>query len=63
MKTFLKKALKEMKTLAKEKNKTELLKRLPEVMSAIDKAAKNNLLHKNNAARKKSSLARMVATK
>ncbi|GIV43649.1 MAG: hypothetical protein KatS3mg035_0772 [Bacteroidia bacterium] len=38
--------------LAKEK--------LPKVVSAIDKLAKRNIIHKNNAANKKSKLAKFV---
>lgn len=37
-------------------NLSEALKFLPEVVSVIDTALKRNLIHKNNAARKKSRL-------
>jgi len=56
----LKTAIKDIIKLAKDKNKSEYEKRLPEVVSLIDKAAKKNLLHKNNAARKKSALSRFL---
>ena len=56
----LKTAIKDIVKLAKDKNKSEYEKRLPEVVSLIDKAAKKNLLHKNNAARKKSALSRFL---
>ena len=36
---------------------------LPRAMKRIDQAAKNNIIHKNNAARKKSRLVRHVAGK
>ena len=35
-------------------------KELPKAQKIIDKAAKKNLIHKKNAARKKSSLARLI---
>ena len=34
---------------------------LTDAYKKIDKAAKNNIIHKNNAARKKSRLARLIA--
>ena len=47
----------------KEGKKDEALKLLPKVYKVIDTAAKKNIIHKNNAARKKSLYARMVAAK
>ncbi|MFC1651990.1 30S ribosomal protein S20 [Patescibacteria group bacterium] len=38
----------------------EAKKELPKAQKIIDKAAKKNLIHKKNAARKKSSLTRLV---
>lgn len=38
-------------------------KLLPKAFSAIDKAVKKNILHKNNAARKKSKLSKSLAIK
>lgn len=58
MKDALKDALKNAKRLAGEKKAAELLQKLPEFYQLIDKAAKNNLIHANKAARKKSELAR-----
>lgn len=55
----LREEFKEMKKLAVAKKFDEFKKRLPQAMRVIDKAAKNNLLHRNNAARKKSLLARL----
>ncbi len=55
VKTFVKKVLVLSKTKAEEAQKL-----LPEAFSVIDTAAKKNLLHKNNAARKKALLSRAV---
>ena len=58
-KLVMKKAIKEVKkaTIAKADNTQELLVK---AYSTIDKASKNNILHKNTAARRKSQLAKMV---
>jgi small subunit ribosomal protein S20 len=56
MKTFVKKVL----VAAKEGNTEEAVKLLPETYSTIDTATKKNLIHKNNAARKKSRLAKAI---
>ena len=56
----LKEALKEIKKFALEKRADDFKKKLPEVMSIIDKAVKHHLIHKNNAARKKSALAKLI---
>lgn len=61
-KDFLKEKIKDVMKLAKEKKPDAFLKDLPRVHGLIDKAVKNNLLHKNNAARKKSQLARLAAS-
>jgi len=55
VKTFMKKVL----TLSKTKPE-DAKKLLSEAYSVIDTAAKKNILHKNNAAHKKSLLARSV---
>jgi small subunit ribosomal protein S20 len=55
VKTFMKKMLELAKT-----NPEEAKKLLTEAYSVIDTACKKHLLHKNNAARKKSRLARVV---
>lgn len=57
MKTHVKKVL----LLTKEGKKDEAEKMLPETYKIIDTAAKKNIIHKNNAARKKSLLARSIA--
>ena len=56
VKTYMKKVV----VLAKT-NQEEAKKLLPKAYSVIDTASKKNILHKNNAARKKSLLARIVA--
>ena len=56
VKTFMKK----VDTLAKT-NLEEAKKVLPMAYSVLDTAAKKHMLHKNNAARKKSLLARIIA--
>lgn len=62
-KNKLKDSIKEIKRLITDGKRDEAQRKLSEVVSVIDKAAKNNLLHKNNAARKKSALARLLAEK
>ena len=47
--------------LVQEKKSDEARKLLPSVYKAIDMAAKQNIIHKKNASRKKSLAARMVA--
>lgn len=59
-KSLLKSSLKKIEILAKS-DKDAAKKELSKVYSVIDKAAKKNILHKNNAARKKSRLSKLVA--
>lgn len=56
VKTYMKKVLELSKT-----DKAEAEKLLPAAYKVIDTAAKKNILHDKNAARKKSLLARSVA--
>lgn len=56
VKTFMKKIVVLSKT-----NVAEAQKLLPMAYSVIDTACKKHILHKNNAAHKKSRLARLVA--
>ncbi len=58
----LKDALKEFVTLVKQGKKSEAAATLPKAYKIIDTAAKKHLIHTNNANRKKSGLAKMVAT-
>lgn len=59
----LKAGIKDFIKLVEAKKMSEAQTKLPEVTKLIDKAYKNNLIHGNNAARKKSRLARLVAAK
>ena len=61
--SLMKTMMKKMEDFIKEGKKDEALKILPETHKAIDMAQKINIINKNNAARKKSKMARMVATK
>ncbi len=61
--TKMKTAMRSFMDLVKEGKKDEAAKLLPAVYKAVDTAAKKNLIHRNNAARKKSLVARMVAAK
>ena len=61
--TRMKTAMRAFSDLVKEKKMEEAKKLMPSVYKAIDTAAKKNLIHRNNAARKKSLVARMVASK
>ncbi|MFA6305531.1 MAG: 30S ribosomal protein S20 [Candidatus Gracilibacteria bacterium] len=58
LKSVFKKALK----LLKDGQVAEAEKFMTKAYSVIDTAAKKNLIHKNNAARKKSRLAKNLAT-
>jgi len=53
-------AIKNIKKLVIAGEIDKAITEMPMVVSIIDKAVKKNLLHKNNAARKKSQLAKMV---
>jgi len=46
-----------IRDLRNETDKEEAVKRLPKVVSMIDKLAKKNIIHKNKAANLKSKLA------
>jgi small subunit ribosomal protein S20 len=49
-----------IRDLRSSADKKEVEKRLPEVLSMIDKLAKNNIIHANKASNLKSSLMRHV---
>jgi len=53
--------LKEIKKLILAGKKSEASDAMKKVMSALDKASKNNIIHKNTASRKKSRLAKAIA--
>jgi small subunit ribosomal protein S20 len=61
-KNRLKDTMKEMIKLAAAKKRDEFAKKLPEAMSLIDKSTKGHIIHRNNAARKKSRLAHLLAS-
>ena len=63
VKTYMKTMMKKMEDTVKAGKKDEAAKLLPETYKAIDMAAKINILHKNNAARKKARMAKLVAAK
>ena len=52
--------LKEVKVLVSDKKQKEALEMLPKIYKAIDKAAKNNVLKKNTASRKKSGVTKLI---
>lgn len=62
-KTQMKTMIRNFTDLVTAKKVAEATALLPKVQKAIDTAAKKNIIHRNNAARKKSLLARMVAAK
>lgn len=59
----LKKIIKDVLKLAKAGDVKAAEKLLPEAFSIIDTAMKKNIIHKNNAARKKSHLAKATSVK
>lgn len=63
LKDNLKEAIKNLVKLRKAGKLDEVKANFPKVVSTIDKAAKKNLIHKNNAARKKSNLAKLLTEK
>jgi len=54
------KTAKAVKKFVAAGQKSEALKALSAAFAALDKAAKKNIIHKNNASRHKSRLAKMV---
>lgn len=56
----VKKSVKEVRRLIKDGKKTEAAEAMKRAMSALDKAAKKGVVHKNNASRKKSRLAKAL---
>ncbi len=62
-KTQLKTAMRAFGDLVKAGKMDEATKMLPRVYKVIDTAAKKQIIHRNNAARKKSLVMRMVAAK
>lgn len=62
-KSHMKTMVKNVFELAREGKSGEAAKLLPAAFRAVDLAAKHHLLHRKNAARKKSALSRAVASK
>jgi small subunit ribosomal protein S20 len=60
VKTFMKTSIRKVKDAVKAGKKKEAEALLPQTYKAIDMAAKKNIIHTRNAARKKSAVARMV---
>ena len=56
----LRNAIKDYKEVIEEGNVEEAEEQLKETIKVIDKSASKNLLHKNNAARKKSRFTKML---
>jgi len=61
--TEMRKGIKSFKKFVDTGAKDKATAEMPKIVSMIDKAVKNKLIHKNNAAHKKSQLARLVADK
>jgi small subunit ribosomal protein S20 len=59
----IKELVKEARVLVSEKKLSEAKKLLPEIYSALDKAAKVGVVKKNNASRHKSRLTRLIDKK
>ncbi|ADQ15112.1 30S ribosomal protein S20 [Halanaerobium hydrogeniformans] len=55
----LKTAIKDFKNVVEAGNKEKAEEQLKETIKVIDKAVSRNIIHKNNAARKKSRLTKM----
>ena len=62
-KTGMKTQIRKVSDLVKEGKLSDAAKMLPAAYKAIDMAAKKNIIHWKNAARKKSLLARKVSAK
>ena len=60
-KAKFKTATKQVKKLVSDNNANDALKALREAMSALDKAVRKGVIHKNTASRKKSRLAKSIA--
>jgi small subunit ribosomal protein S20 len=59
--TRMKNALKSLMALVKSGDKAKAAAMLPKVHKIIDKAAQTHVIHRNNAARRKSQATRAVA--
>jgi small subunit ribosomal protein S20 len=57
----MKSLIKEIRILGLEKKAEEAKKLLPQVYKILDKSAKENIIKKNTASRKKSRITKMIA--
>ena len=62
LRSTMRTAIKGVESAVEQKNTEDAKAALADAMLRIDKCAKRNIIHENNASRKKSSLARLVAT-
>jgi small subunit ribosomal protein S20 len=62
-KNKIKNLVKQARTLVLEKKMAEAKKILPDIYSALDKAAKAGVIKKNNASRRKSRLTKLIDKK
>jgi small subunit ribosomal protein S20 len=62
-KTLMKTMIRKCMEAAKAGKKEEVIALLPKTYKVIDTAAKKGIIHPSNAARKKSSMARLAAAK
>ena len=60
-KELIKKSTKQVRKLVTAGNKSEAAKALSSAFAALDKAAKKNIIHRNNANRHKARLSALVA--
>ncbi len=60
IKDAVKKSLKEVRKLITAGKKSEAAEAMKAAMSALDKAAKKGVIHKNNASRKKARMAKSL---
>lgn len=63
VKTTMKTMIRKVTLAAKAGNTAEVQKLLPQAYKAIDMAAKRNIIHWKNAARKKAGVAKLAAAK
>ena len=62
VKTYMKTMMRKVADAVKAGKKDDATKLLPETFKAIDMAAKKNILHEKNAARKKALMSKLVSS-
>jgi small subunit ribosomal protein S20 len=60
-KDAIRESVKQVRRFVKQAKKSEAVTALAAAMSALDKAAKKGVIHKNTASRRKSRLAKSIA--